>query len=75
MPKLEFEKLDTGTQQARLSRAKIPGGWLLLATSNSGRGPTFYSDRSTRGTETRSRGMVQRLLVLLRVGVKVRCGQ
>jgi len=44
MPKLEFEKLDIGSQQTRLSRAKIPGGWLLLASSNSGGGLTFYSD-------------------------------
>ena len=45
MPKLKFEKLDVAsTLSARVSRAKIPGGWLLLATSNSGGGLTFYSD-------------------------------
>jgi len=45
MPKLKFQKLDVGdTLSARVSRAKIPGGWLLIATSNSGGGFTFYSD-------------------------------
>ena len=45
MPKLKFEKLDVdSTVSARVSRAKIPGGWLLLVTSNSGGGLTFYSD-------------------------------
>ena len=45
MPKLKFEKLDVGsTLSARVSRAKIPGGWLLIAVSNSGGGLTFYSD-------------------------------
>ena len=45
MPKLKFEKLDVGgALSARVSRAKIPGGWLLLVTSNSGGGLTFYSD-------------------------------
>jgi hypothetical protein len=45
MPKLKFEKLDVGsTLSARVSRAKIPGGWLLIVTSNSGGGLTFYSD-------------------------------
>ena len=45
MPKLKFEKLDVdGTVSARVSRAKIPGGWLLIVTSNSGGGLTFYSD-------------------------------
>ena len=45
MPKLKFEKLDVdGTLSARLSRAKVPGGWLLIAMTNSGGGLTFYSD-------------------------------
>jgi len=45
MPKLKFEKLDVGgTISARVSRTKIPGGWLLVVTSNSGGGLTFYSD-------------------------------
>jgi hypothetical protein len=45
MPKLKFESLDVGsTVSVRLSRAKIPGGWLLIVTSNSGSGLTFYSD-------------------------------
>jgi hypothetical protein len=45
MPKLKFEKLDVdSTLSARVSRAKIPGGWLLIAVSNSGGGLTFYSD-------------------------------
>jgi hypothetical protein len=45
MPKLKFEKLDVdSTVAARVSRAKIPGGWLLIVTSNSGGGLTFYSD-------------------------------
>jgi hypothetical protein len=45
MPKLKFEKLDVGsTLSVRMSRAKIPGGWLLVVTSNSGSGLTFYSD-------------------------------
>jgi len=44
MPKIKFEKLDVGTLGARLSRAKIPGGWLLIATSNSGGGLTFCAD-------------------------------
>jgi hypothetical protein len=45
MPKLKFEKLDVGTTlPARLSRAKIPGGWLLFALTNAGGGLTFYSD-------------------------------
>ena len=45
MPKLKFEKLDVdSTVSARVSRAKIPGGWLLIVTSNSGGGLTFYSD-------------------------------
>ena len=45
MPKIKFEKLDVGnTISVRVSRAKVPGGWLLAATSNSGAGLTFYSD-------------------------------
>lgn len=45
MPKLKFEKLDVGSMlPARVSRAKIPGGWLLIAIANSGGGLTFYSD-------------------------------
>ena len=45
MPKLKFEKLDVGTTlSARVSRARVPGGWLLIAISNSGGGLTFYSD-------------------------------
>ena len=46
MPTLKFEKLDVGKtlSSARVSRAKIPGGWLLIVTSNSGGGLTFYSD-------------------------------
>jgi len=45
MPKVNFEKLDVGGGLSlRLSRAKIPGGWLVIAISNSGGGFTFYSD-------------------------------
>jgi hypothetical protein len=45
MPKLKFQKLDVGsTLPVRLSRAKIPGGWLVVITSNAGSGLTFYSD-------------------------------
>jgi hypothetical protein len=45
MPKLKFESLNVGsTLSVRLSRAKLPGGWLLVVTSNSGSGLTFYSD-------------------------------
>jgi hypothetical protein len=45
MPKVKFEKLDVGGGLSlRLSRAKIPGGWLVIAISNSGGGFTFYSD-------------------------------
>ena len=44
MPKLKFEKLDVDALSARVNRAKIPGGWLLIATSNSGGGVTFYPD-------------------------------
>jgi hypothetical protein len=45
MPKLKFESLNVGgTVSARLSRARIPGGWLVIVTSNSGSGLTFYSD-------------------------------
>ena len=45
MSKLKFEKLDVdNTLPARLSRAKIPGGWLLFALTNAGGGLTFYSD-------------------------------
>ena len=45
MPKLKFEKLDVASAvSARVSRAKIPGGWLLIVTSSSGGGLTFYSD-------------------------------
>jgi hypothetical protein len=45
MRKLKFERLDVdSTVSVRLSRAKIPGGWLLVVTSNSGSGLTFYSD-------------------------------
>jgi len=49
MPKLKFEKLDVvGTLSARVSRAKVPGGWLLVAIGNSGGGLTFYSDPQHR---------------------------
>ena len=44
MPKLKFEKLDVDIVSSRISRAKLPGGWLLLSTSNSGGGVTFYPD-------------------------------
>jgi hypothetical protein len=45
MPTIKFEKLNVDkTVSVRLSRAKIPGGWLLLAASSSGGGLTFYSD-------------------------------
>ena len=46
MRNLKFEKLDVvgSTLSLRLSRAKIPGGWLLIAMTNSGGGLTFYSD-------------------------------
>jgi hypothetical protein len=46
MPKLKFEKLDVSTLSAStlINRAKIPGGWLLVSTSNAGGGVTFYPD-------------------------------
>ena len=44
MPKVKFEKLHVDGTSLRLSRAKIPGGWLVIAISNSGGGFTFYSD-------------------------------
>ena len=46
MSKLEFEKLDVSTLSAStiMNRAKIPGGWLLVSTSNAGGGVTFYPD-------------------------------
>ena len=44
MPKLKFEKLDVDALPFRVNRAKIPGGWLLVATSNAGGGLTFYPD-------------------------------
>jgi len=44
MPKLKFEKLEVDTLSVRLNRAKVPGGWLLVVTSNSGGGATFYPD-------------------------------
>jgi hypothetical protein len=45
MPKLKFEKLDVdGLSAARMNRAKVPGGWLLVFASNSGGGATFYAD-------------------------------
>jgi hypothetical protein len=46
MPKLKFEKLDVSTLSAStiMNRAKIPGGWLLVSTSNAGGGVTFYPD-------------------------------
>jgi hypothetical protein len=43
MPKLKFEKLEVDGP-ARVNRAKIPGGWLLVVMSNSGGGVTFYPD-------------------------------
>jgi hypothetical protein len=45
MPKLKFEKLDVGASlSVQVNRAKIPGGWLLVSTSNAGGGVTFYPD-------------------------------
>ena len=44
MPKLRFEKLDVEALSSRVNRAKIPGGWLLIVTSSSGGGCTFYPD-------------------------------
>ena len=46
MPKLKFEKLDVSTLTVNtiINRAKIPGGWLLVSTSNAGGGVTFYPD-------------------------------
>ena len=44
MPKLKFEKLDADALSARVNRAKVPGGWLVIITSNSGSGATFYPD-------------------------------
>jgi hypothetical protein len=44
MPKVKFEKLDVDGTSLRLNRAKVPGGWLVVAISNSGGGFTFYSD-------------------------------
>ena len=64
MPKLKFEKLDVGsTISARVGRAKIPGGWLLIAISNSGVDSPSIPTRSTSGTGTRSRTKLQRLLL------------
>jgi hypothetical protein len=45
MRKLKFENLDVGTLPSRVSRARIPGGWLLISTSNAGGGCTFYPDQ------------------------------
>jgi hypothetical protein len=45
MPKLKFEKLDVdGISSVRMNRTRVPGGWLLIFSSNSGGGCTFYSD-------------------------------
>lgn len=44
MPKLKFEKLDVDALSVRVNRAKVPGGWLVIVTSNTGSGATFYSD-------------------------------
>jgi hypothetical protein len=44
MPKLNFEKLDADPLSVRVNRAKIPGGWLVVSTSSSGGGVTFYPD-------------------------------
>jgi hypothetical protein len=44
MPKLKFEKLEADGLSARVNRAKVPGGWLLIFASNSGGGATFYPD-------------------------------
>jgi len=44
MPKLKFEKLDVDALSARVNRAKIPGGWLVISISSSGGGVTFYPD-------------------------------
>jgi hypothetical protein len=44
MPKLKFEKLDAEALAVRVNRAKVPGGWLVIVTSNSGSGATFYAD-------------------------------
>ena len=43
---LQFEKLDASALSANtiVNRAKIPGGWLLVSTSNAGGGVTFYPD-------------------------------
>jgi len=48
MPKLKFEKLDVEALSARVNRARIPGGWLLIVTSSSGGGCTFYPDPQHR---------------------------
>jgi hypothetical protein len=45
MPKLKFEALDVDGLFARVNRTKIPGGWLLVAMSNSGGGVTFIHCR------------------------------
>jgi hypothetical protein len=46
MHTLKFEKLDVSTLSASttMNRAKIPGGWLIVSTSNAGGGVTFYPD-------------------------------
>ena len=44
MTKLKFEKLEVDAISVRVNRAKVPGGWLLIITSNSGEGATFYPD-------------------------------
>ena len=44
MPKLKFEKLDVDTLSVRVNRSKVPGGWLVIVTSNTGSGATFYPD-------------------------------
>jgi len=54
MPKLKFEKLDVEALSARVNRAKIPGGWLLIVTSSSGGDALSIPTRNTGGTEDRS---------------------
>src|SRR5262249_50975001 len=44
MPKLKFEKPEVDGLFGNVKRAKIPGGWLLIAMSNTGGGVTFYPD-------------------------------
>ena len=53
MSKLKFEQLNVDGLSIRVSRAKIPGGWLLASTSNSGGDSPSIPTRGTSGTGDR----------------------